>query len=340
MLRLVIVTPVYNDWESFRKLIPEIDRALEFNDVEVSIVGVNDGSPQAMPVMLMDGLRTRRVQSVEILELAFNMGHQRAIALGLAEVVKRNVHDISIVMDCDGEDKPSDLLLLIEQYERSPDHIVVAQRAQRSEGQLFKTCYRLYKGVFKLLTGTAISHGNFSLIPIPLLRRLICMPDIWNHLAATVMRSRMPIQTVPTNRGTRYAGQSKLNTVSLITLGLSAISVFTDIAFVRILVAAIFLACMTTLGIFIVVMERLFTDWAIPGWASTVAGALGIIFLQAILLSLISAFQVLNSRSNVSMSPARKVEELIVYRKVFIVNIYDVPFISSDAGEIFEEIKI
>ena len=232
VLKLVIVTPVYNDWESFRKLIPEIDRALESKDVEVSIIGVNDGSLQAMPIMLMDGVRTSRVQSVEILELAFNMGHQRAIALGLAEVVKRNVPAVSIIMDCDGEDKPSDLLLLIEQHERSPDHIVVAQRAQRSEGRLFKVCYRLYKGIFKLLTGTGISHGNFSLIPISLLRRLIYMPDIWNHLAATVVRSRLPIQTVPTNRGTRYAGQSKLNTVSLITLGLSAISVFTDIAFV------------------------------------------------------------------------------------------------------------
>ncbi len=340
MLRLVIVTPVYNDWESFKKLIPDIDRVLEEKDVEASIIGVNDGSPLAMPEALLAGLSTKRVLSVEILELAFNMGHQRAIALGLAEVVNRNVHDICVVMDCDGEDKPSDLLHLIQQHERNPGHIVVAQRARRSEGRLFKVFYRLYKGVFKLLTGTAISHGNFSLIPMPLLKRLICMPDIWNHLAATIVRSRMALQTVPTNRGTRYAGQSKLNTVSLITLGLSAISVFTDIAFVRILVAAIFLACMTTIGIFIVVMERLFTDWAIPGWASTVAGALGIIFLQAVLLSLISAFQVLNSRSNVSMSPARKVQELIVNRKVFIVKIYDLPYIPKDAAEMFEEVRI
>ena len=115
---------------------------------------------------------------------------------------------------------------------------------------------------------------------------------------------------------TRYAGESKLNTVSLITLGLSAISVFTDTSFVRILVAAIFLALMTTAGLIIVVLIRVFGDWAIPGWATNVAAALGIIFLQAILLSMIAAFQVLNSRSNVSMSPATQVQEFVVNRRV------------------------
>ncbi len=316
MLRLVIVTPVYNDWESFRRLIPEIDRVLEASDVDVSIIGVNDGSSMLMPETLMNGVKTKRIRLVEILDLAFNMGHQRAIALGLAEVATRNVCDLVVVMDCDGEDKPSDLPLLIQQHEAFPEHIVVAQRAQRSEGWLFRVFYHLYKITFKILTGTGISHGNFSLIPFPLIKRLVCMPDIWNHLAATIVRSKIPIQAVPTKRGSRYVGQSKLNTVALITLGLSAISVFTDMSFVRILVASIFLALMTTCGIFIVVMIRMFSDWAIPGWATNVGAALGIIFLQAIMLSMIAAFQVLNSRSNVSMSPAKQVQEFVVNRRV------------------------
>ena len=145
MLRLVIVTPVYNDWESFQKLIPEIDRALELNDVEVFIVGVNDGSNLAMPETLMHGEKTKKIRSVEILELAFNVGHQRAIALGLADVATRSNCDLVVVMDCDGEDKPSDLPLLIQRYETYPDHIVVAQRAHRSEGWIFTVFYHLYK---------------------------------------------------------------------------------------------------------------------------------------------------------------------------------------------------
>lgn len=318
MLKIALVTPVYNDWESLQCLIPDIDAELTSIPSEISIVVVNDGSSVPLPESLLKGKSLKQVKSVEVLELGYNMGHQRAIALGLAEVNSRKCFDIVIVMDSDGEDRAADLPLLIQQYLVLPDHIVMAKRGKRSEGPVFRLFYWLYKFTFKILTGSTIAYGNFSLIPVSIVRRLVCIPNLWNHLAATIVHSSMPMVAVPTDRGLRYAGKSKLKMVSLITLGLSAISVFAETSFVRIFIASLFLALFTVMGIALAVGVRVFTDLAVPGWASTVVGGLAIILLQAVLLSMIAAFLVLSSRSGVSISPANLVESFVVNRKVIL----------------------
>ena len=318
MRRVAVVTPVYNDWDSLQKLIPDIDKELISYPLEISIVVVNDGSSMPMPELFLRDLSLKQVKSVEVLDLCSNMGHQRAIAVGLAEISSRGCFDVVIVMDSDGEDQAADLPLLIQKHLSFPDHIVVAKRGKRSEGPLFKIFYILYKLSFKFLTGTTISHGNYSLIPIPILKRLLCSPDLCNHLAATIVQSRIPMVEVSTTRGVRYAGKSRLNIVSLITLGLSAISLFAETSFVRIFIASLFLAAMTTIGILVVVGIRMFTDLAIPGWASNVAGLLVIILLQVILLSMIAAFLVLSHRSGVVSNPTNQVAMYVVKRTVIL----------------------
>lgn len=318
MLKMALVTPVYNDWESLQCLIPAIDAQLTSYPLDISVVVVNDGSSIPMPESFLKEASLKQIRSVEVLELAYNMGHQRAIAVGLVEVNSREGYDLVIVMDSDGEDQAADLPLLLEKHMVLPDHIVVAKREKRSEGPVFSCFYILYKLTFKLLTGMTISHGNFSLIPISILKRLVYIPDLWNHLAATIVHSGIPMVAVQTNRGVRYAGNSKLSMVSLITQGLSAISIFAETSFVRIFITSLLLASITVLGMALVTGIRVFTDLAIPGWASNIAGVLAIILLQAILLSLIAAFLMLSNRSEGSILPANQVGMYVVDRKVIL----------------------
>src|SRR5581483_5557700 len=137
--------------------------------------------------------------------------------------------------------------------------------------------YFAYRLLFHLLTGRSISFGNFSLLPMAAVGRLVHTPALWHNLAAAIMRSRIAYGTVPTERGERYAGRSRMNFVSLIVHGMSAMSVYTDMIFVRVLIAAGVVLGLSLLGIVGVTLIRLMTDLAIPGWASTVAGDLLII---------------------------------------------------------------
>lgn len=299
-----LVVPVFNDWESLEILIGELDGALKGSSVRMRIVVVDDGSSAKQGQRLKSACAGSTVCSIDIMRLPFNMGHQRAIALGLAEVAADDEYDAVIVMDADGEDKPEDVPRLIAEHRSAPDTIVVAQRTKRSEGIRFKFFYSVYKFIFRILTGSKIDFGNFSLIPKSALKRLVDMPETWNHIAATYIRSPIPLTTMPALRGRRYAGQSRMNLPKLVFHAICAMSVFADVLFARILIATSALAVVSIGLMSSVVAIKLFTDWAIPGWASNVMGLLVIFLVQILILMFGAAFLLVTHNSNIANSPA------------------------------------
>jgi polyisoprenyl-phosphate glycosyltransferase len=297
-----IVVPTFNDWASLARLIKDIDTLPELAGFYFSILAVDDGSNERNLSPIMAG-RYSRVLSIKAVELACNLGHQRAIAIGLVQALKTQDSGCIIVMDSDGEDRPRDIRKLVDQWRAAPNCIVCAKRARRSESISFKMFYAIYKLIFKMLTGVRIDFGNFCLIPLNLLAAVCHNSSSWNNLAATLVRSRLPIRRIPTDRGRRYAGQSHMNLVSLIMHGMSAMSVYSDVVLVRVLISLLGLSALSTVGLAVVFAIRLFTDLAIPGWASGVAGNLFVIFLQSVLFALISVFILLSTRSTKTVVP-------------------------------------
>jgi polyisoprenyl-phosphate glycosyltransferase len=310
---LAIVLPVYNDWECLEQLLSEVDAVLD-KHFETSIIVANDASSTLPEETLLQKRGLKNLRSVEVLNLSHTMGHQRAIAVGLAEASKRQDLDAVVVMDSDGEDRPKDVPMLLSAYSHSPDHIIVANRTKRSEGWLFTFFYILYKATFRVLTGMNVNFGNFSLIPSSLLKRMVLMPDLWNNLVGTIIKSKIPCKSISTQRGLRYTGHSKMNLVNLVVHGLSSISTFSDICSVRLLIASIILMILTAGSICTVVGIRLLTDYAIPGWASYLVGILVVILIQSITISLYSLFIVLSSRSCLPVIPVYLSKEFIVSR--------------------------
>ena len=302
--RYAILTPVLDDWPSFAKLTREIDRLYRGGGLTFEIVAVDDGSPVALdPGVLPELPAGSCIASVSVIQLALNLGHQRAIAVGLTRLWDRPGLDGVIVMDSDGEDAPQDIGKLIAMSNQSPGHAVLARRAKRSESTMFRAGYAAYKSMFRLLTGRTISFGNFSLLPMPAVRRLVHMPELWNNLPATIIRSRLPLRTAETARGTRYFGQSKMNVPSLVVHGLSAMSVYTDVIFVRVLLAASAIGAFSVVAIVLVAIIRFATSLAIPGWATTVVGDLLIILIQTLVLIVATTLMLLANRSTRQLVP-------------------------------------
>src|SRR5271155_2913216 len=288
---IAIVTPVLDDWASFAELTTEISDRFTGSDVVFHISAVDDGSAapfDAADVVLPTG---SCVASIEVIRLATNLGHQRAIAIGLCSIADRDEIDGVVVMDSDGQDRPVDISALLSA--RHPRHVVFAGRAQRAESRAFRLSYFVYKLLFLVLTGQAIDFGNYCLMPVAAVRRLVHMRELWNNLAASVMRSRLPYMSVPTVRGSRCAGRSQMNFVALMVHGLSALSVYTDKIFVRVLLTAGLVAGLAGLGIVGVAVIRLSTDLAIPGWATTAVGDLLIVLLQILVIVIAASLTVL-----------------------------------------------
>lgn len=313
---IAIVTPVLNDWESFSQLVRHIAGLEALQGASVTIVAVDDGSTQIdVPPQSAFGAC---VEQIHILKLKANQGHQRAIVLGLAYVEKELSPDRIVVMDSDGEDRPEVIPALLAESAQNPGAIIVAQRKKRSEGIIFRSGYQVYKFAFRYLTGKPISFGNFSLIPADRLPNVIYNSGIWNNFAATLLKSRLPIRFVPTERGLRYHGSSKMNVTSLMIHGFSAISVFTDVVIGRIISLLTMAVAATAVGIGIVVYLKFFGGVFVPGYATTV-----ILFMVTLLgLCLFNGFllilSLLATREASSAIPSQMLDTLI--RDVSVLN--------------------
>lgn len=297
---LVIVTPVFDDWGPLRRLVAEIETEMADSGHRIELLVVDDCSSEPAPERIET---TGVIERIELLRLAVNVGHQRAIAVGLVHVSRREDVTAVAVMDSDGEDTPAELRRLALARRAAPGFVHVAERSKRSETRLFRTCYWMYGRLFKLLTGKSIRFGNFSVMPFRYVRRIATEPSIWNNYAATMIKSRIPVVYVPTTRGVRYAGQSKMNFVGLVLHGLGAISVFSESVFVRILLmSGVIFAGAVSAGL-VALFLRLFTDLALPNWATTVLGFSFLISFQAVMMPIMIAFLLLNNRSAIQPAP-------------------------------------
>jgi len=302
----VLLIPQYNDWEALNLLIHQINQDVPLAILDqTALVIVDDCSSQERPP-----LTTFRGQQVQVVRLYRNLGHQRAIAIGLSYISKELAADHVIVMDADGEDAPKDIALLVEASKLNPNQVIFAARTKRHESLVFKLFYGIYKLIFRLLTGKVITFGNFSLIPQRNLQNLVRVSEIWNNFPGGVIKSRIPYSHVPLERGKRLAGESKMNFVSLVLHGLSTISVLIDVTAVRILLFTLVMSVSSLIFIFIVLVLKWMDD-ATPGWASTVSSALLIVVLQSFLISLFLVFMVLQYRTQQQFIPVIQYREFI-----------------------------
>jgi hypothetical protein len=301
--KLALVMPVLNDWPSLEVLLARIDaQALPRASVDVFVV--DDGSTEPAPATLAAAAGQGAVASVSVVELSCNVGHQRAIALGVAHVSREHPAHFVLVMDSDGEDDPAYLPQMLERIAGRANGIVVAERAERSEGGAFRAGYVLYRALFRVLVGRDIKFGNFALAGPAAARRLAHMPETWNHFAAALLRSRLRLDRVATRRGTRIAGRSSMNFPALVVHGLSALSVFSDHVLVRMLMLAGTVGLVTMASAIGVAVVRFATDLATPGWATMAIGLSVVVFLQTLLVTLLAAVQVLAARSQAVAQPA------------------------------------
>lgn len=279
---VVIVTPVYEDQEASARLFQELVKEL---GQRVFVIAVDDGSVR-QPLDITS-LRAAGADGV-VLKLRRNVGHQRAIAIGLGYADEKLLpHQKVVVMDSDGEDLPSTIPALLAQLDNPSIDVVVAQRKSRVETLKFKAFYQVYKRFFSMMTGRPISFGNFMALKPAAVRRLVAMQELPIHVAAAVLASKLRTGICPLDRGPRYAGQSKMNFVGLALHGFKALMVFAEDVLVRVGIFSAGLAVLSVGGSAFAILLKLF-GYSTPGWFSIALGVLLLIFLQTGALALMT----------------------------------------------------
>jgi glycosyltransferase involved in cell wall biosynthesis len=284
--RIVVVIPVYNDWQSFQILVSELQKvSLDAQWDLVHVIVINDGSSEHI-----EDIAFNPKMPVTLLNLNTNMGHQRALSVGLSYLNEQSLDfDCVVVMDSDGEDRPMDIPKLLDTLKSHNNTIVFAKREKRTEGSYFKFFYKVYKLLFKVLTGQYLNFGNFSCIPRDLLPKVVSIPELWNHYSGGIIKSKIPYVSVGTDRGKRYHGTSKMNFQNLILHGLSSIAIYLDVVFTRLLLLAFLSSIFVIIGLLLIVYLALFTSIPIPGWSSLT----GLILINILAIVILTTFLIL-----------------------------------------------
>jgi glycosyltransferase involved in cell wall biosynthesis len=231
-MKVVVCIPVHNDWQAAQALLAQLDSVASHLPHEFDVLFVDDASTEPPPASLNAGLT--RLARVSALRLRRNLGPQRAIATGLAHLSAYAAHDAVLVMDGDGEDNPEHIPALVGKFLAfKASKVVFAGRTYYAGGLLRRVCYALYRLLYRWLVGRSLPGGSFSLLSRNALERLVASPDLWNHYASAVQRSRVEIDSVPASPGRRLAGSSKMSIPALFAQGFAAISVHAEVAVVR-----------------------------------------------------------------------------------------------------------
>jgi polyisoprenyl-phosphate glycosyltransferase len=302
--RVVILMPVYQDWECASMVCGALGEELRrLPKVDARVLLVDDGSPDGI-----DGWPRSTdpaLLQVETLRLQANLGHQRAICVGICYIYEHFPCDAVVVMDADGEDRAEDAVRLIELAMSRPATAILAERRRRFAGVVFQLGYNLFRVVHRILTGIPVRVGNFSVLPSTSLSTLIYMPELWNHYAGAVVKSKVRCDLVPMDRGVRLKGRSKMNLTSLVTLGISGIATFAETVATRLLIANFFGLVLLSIIMAIVVGLRIWTDLAIPGWATYSAGLILVLVLQLLGISFSLVFSLIYNRTQNQFTPIR-----------------------------------
>jgi glycosyltransferase involved in cell wall biosynthesis len=305
-MQIVITMPVYEDWDAALALCQKIDLVFQQHRLlPVRLLLVDDGSTlSARPLEIP--FRPQAIESVSILVLRRNLGHQRAIAVSLAYLQQHWKGDAVVVMDADGEDRPEDIPVLVEAMTKLPRPTAIfAERGKRLEKLLFRFSYHCYRLLHHVIAGRDIRFGNFSVLPWSQLDSLVVFPELWNHYAASFIKSRLPYIRVPCRRSARLSGQSRMNFLSLVVHGVSALFANQEVVGTRLLIMNLAMSIALLLLICVVVGIKLFTNLAIPGWASTVLGLLLILLGQSFAASFMLIFSIMMNRSHLGFLPIR-----------------------------------
>ena len=229
-MKIKILIPVYNDWKSVFKVLDEINN-LDLNiKFKISVIIINDASNHDLPDLEK---KLENIDSIKVINMNINQGHTRSIAVGLKYIFEKEDFDYAIPMDGDGEDRPEEIKMFLDQAENFNEKTFVGERIKRSENIVFKMCYEIHKLITLVFTGKSVKFGNYTCLPKATVEKLINEKATWNSFSGSLTKVESSLTPIPSIRGVRYFGPSQMSFVNLVKHSLAIISVFRKTFLIR-----------------------------------------------------------------------------------------------------------
>lgn len=233
MKKNYILLPVYNDWQSLKKVLQILNESFKTVKSNNYIVIVNDFSSKKNIL----NKNYNNFKNIKILNLKKNVGSQKAIFFGLKylqKVIKKKNNQTTIsVLDSDGEDNPKMVKEIIKLVNKKKDYFIFASRKERTESNILRALNQLRLFITFILTGKFVNFGNFSSFSSTLLKKLLSNNNLYLAYSSGVLKNYNKFFFIKIKKNKRFYGNSKVNLQFLLEHTFKIISVFYISVFLR-----------------------------------------------------------------------------------------------------------
>jgi polyisoprenyl-phosphate glycosyltransferase len=222
-MKLSIITPVYNAEKILDKLVKRIVVEVSKITVDFELILVEDGSPDNVWEKIE--MQCQINKKIKGIKLSRNFGQHYAITAGLDFASG----DWIVVMDCDLQDQPEEIIRLITKAQEGFD-VVLAQRENRQDSFLKKTYSKIFYRTLGYLTGSEQdeSVANFGVYSHKVISEIVKMRESIRYFPTMVKWVGFKVAKIPVEHASRLDGKSSYNFKRMVNLALDIILAFSD----------------------------------------------------------------------------------------------------------------
>lgn len=260
-----IIIPIYNEESTLPELRNRLVEATRLLDKSFEIILIDDGSADRS-FELMKQIHAEDPR-FKIIRFSRNFGHQIAISAGMDVAQGEAV----ILMDGDLQDPPELLTKMIAKW-RQGYQVVYTVKTSRKENSLKRLAFKSFYRILHALSSIRIpmDAGNFSLLDRRVVEVMRHIPE--RHRYISGLRAWVGFKQIGIeyDREARFAGEPQMSIGRLFSLAFDGIFSFSNIPLRAATYVGFVAAVISFGGGLFVIYEKLFTDKAILGWASTI----------------------------------------------------------------------
>lgn len=222
-MKISVVSPVYRAENIVPILIERIECSIQKITLDYEIILVDDFSPDnSWDIIEKCAKNNSKVKGIK---LSRNFGQHKAITAGIDQVIG----DWIVVMDCDLQDQPEEIIKLYEKTKEGYD-IVLGQRVNRQDGFIKKSFSFLFYTTLSYLTGAKQdpSIANFGIYHRNVINTIQSMRESIRYFPTMVNWVGFKKTSIEIDHSSRFEGKSTYNMKKLFNLALDIILAYSD----------------------------------------------------------------------------------------------------------------
>jgi len=264
-MKISIISPVYGAETIVAELVSRISNVMDSLSFDYEIILVEDGSPDKSWDEIEQVCSNNKL--VSGIKLSRNFGQHYAITAGL----HTTTGDAVIVMDCDLQDNPKYIPILIDEWKKGND-IVYTKKKERKHSWIKNFTARLFNLIFNYLVDNkswenSVSIGSYSLLSRKVVDSFLSVKDYRRHYLMVLRWLGYSYSIIEIQHEERFAGKSSYNLSKLIVHALDGITSQSDKLLKLTMVLGFVISTISFLAAIVVVSLAIYTNFS-HGWSS------------------------------------------------------------------------